>query len=360
MDAKYTSRERCIRAIKREEVDLIPLNIWIDAPEPLKSLMEHLDIKKYEKLMSHFNIDYAPIYYQNSPGLNMVNLDLKGGFKEERFKDEKGRILSRNRFGVVSAFSSDGRTSMYVDHPLQKIDVDDFPWPYVDEDGINKDLKLRKKYEDFCLMGFSLQAFETACALFGYNEMFKRMFLKDKSVEKALDKLFKITYTMAKLFLEAGVDEIYNGDDTGAEHTMLLSPEMWRKYLKPRYKKLSDLVHTKGAFLHFHSDGWIEPIIPDLIEIGVDVLEPLQPEAMNPKKIKQEYGDKISFEGAISIQRTLPFGTLEDVENEVKTRIKDLGPTGYILRPSHTILMGTPLENIIGIYEAAQKYRKVS
>ena len=311
MGTKYNSRERCIRAIKREEVDLIPLNIWIDAPEPLKSLMGHLGIKEYEKLMSHFNIDYAPIYYQNSPGLNMVNLDLKGGFKEERFKDKKGKILFRNRFGVVSAFSSDGRTSMYVDHPLQKIEVDDFPWPYVDEDSINKVLKLRKKYEDFCLMGFSLQAFETACALFGYNEIFKRMFLKDKSVEKALDRLFEITYTMVNLFLEAEVDEVYNGDDAGAEHTMLLSPKMWREYLKPRYEKLANLVHSKGAFLHFHSDGWIEPIIPDLIEVGVDVLEPLQPETMNPKRLNRNTEMKSALKERSAYREPCPLGRLK-------------------------------------------------
>lgn len=117
------------------------------------------------------------------------------------------------------------------------------------------------------------------------------------------------------------------------------------------------LIHSKGAF--FHSDGWIEPIIPDLIEVGVDVLEPLQLETMNPAEIKRKYGDKLSFEGTISIQWTLPFGTPEDVAKEVKTRIKELGPTGYILRPSHTVLRETPLRNIITLYKAANKYRRV-
>jgi len=300
MKRRYNSRERCVRAIKREELDLVPLNVWIDAPEPLNSLMEYLNIKDYDKIVSHFNIDYRG-NMAGIPLLNMVGLGLKGGFKEEQFRDEKGRLLSRNRFGVVSAVSYDGRTSMYVDYPLKKMDVEDFPWPIVDEDSINEVMKSRKKYEDYCLMGFTLQSFETACALFGYNEIFKRMFLKDKSVEKALDKLFEMAHTMAKLFLEAEVDEVYNGDDTGAEHTMLISPAMWRKYLKPRYKKLADLVHSKGAFLHFHSDGWIEPIIPDLIEVGVDVLEPIQPETMDPKKIKQKYGDKIASKSSAII-----------------------------------------------------------
>lgn len=359
MKESYSSRERCIRAIKREEVDLIPLNVWVDAPEPLNGLMEHLDMKSYDKLMAHFNIDYRGNMLGTAL-LNMVGLDLTGGFTEKQFRDETGRVLFRNRFGVVSAFSLDRRTSMYVEHPLQRMDVEDFPWPEVKEESVNEVVRLRKRYEDHCVMGFSLQPFETACSLFGYSEMFKRMFREDKSVEKALDRLFGIAHAMAKLFLEAGVDEVYNGDDVGAEHTMLISPEMWRKQLKPRYKKLADLVHTKGAFLHFHTDGWIEPIIPDLIEVGVDVLEPIQPEAMDPRKVKREYGSKISLEGAISIQKTLPFGTPEDVEDEVRKRMNDLGPTGYIFRPSHTILAGTPLENITTLYEAANRYRRIS
>ncbi|MCD6510510.1 MAG: hypothetical protein J7L11_09015 [Thermoprotei archaeon] len=351
----YTSRERCIRAIKREEVDMIPLNLWIDTPEPLNSLLKYLDLSSYEKLLAYLKVDY-----RGPPGITMVGVRLKGGFKEEVYKDEKGRILRRDIFGVVWALPLKEGHSIDIIHPLKEMDVEEYPWPEVDEESLDVAMEYRRKYEDYCIMGYTLQAFEQACRLFGFNEIFKRMIMGDKTVDKVLDKLFEITYTQAKLLLEAGVDEIYNGDDVGAQGTMLISPRLWRKYLKPRYKKLAWIIHSKGAFFHFHSDGWIEPIIPDLIEVGVDVLEPLQPETMDPAKIKREYGDKLSFEGAISIQKTLPFGTPEEVAEEARKRIEELGPTGYILRPSHTILKGTPLRNILTLYEAANKYRKVS
>jgi len=350
----YNSRERCIRAIKREEVDMIPLNLWINVPEPLSSLLKCLSLKKYEKLLAYFKVDY-----RGPPPVTMVSIRLKGGFKEKVYKDDRGRILKRDIFGVIWAFSNKGDHSLDVIHPLKEIEVGDYPWPEVDEESLDVVEKYRREYEDYCIMGYTLQAFEQLCRLFGFSELFKRMLKGDKAVDKALDKLFEITYSQTKLLLEADIDEIYNGDDVGAQSTMLISPSLWRRYLKPRYRKLAWMIHSKGAIFHFHSDGWIEPIIPDLVEIGVDVLEPLQPEAMDPVKIKHMYGDKLSFEGAISIQKTLPFGTPERVAEEVRTRIRELGPTGYILRPSHTILKGTPLRNIIMLYKAANRYRRV-
>ncbi|MEM1714780.1 MAG: uroporphyrinogen decarboxylase family protein, partial [Thermofilaceae archaeon] len=105
--------------------------------------------------------------------------------------------------------------------------------------------------------------------------------------------------------------------------------------------------------------GWIEPIIPDLIEVGVDVLEPLQPECMNLKQIKERYGDELSFEGGIGVQR-LPLMKTHEVADEVRRVLEAMGPTGFTLRPSHTILPETPLENILALYESANKLRRLS
>jgi len=350
----YTPRERCLRAIRREEVDMIPLNLWIDVPEPLNSLLNYLRLSSYDELLAYLKVDY-----RGAPGITMVSLRLKEGFSEETFTDERGRILRRDVFGVVWATTANSLSTMPIRHPLGEMEFEDYLWPEVDEESLDEVFKLRRRYEDYCIMGYTLQAFETACKLFGYSELFKRMVKGDKLVDKVLDKLFNITYTQAKLLLEAEVDQVYNGDDVGTQNTMIISPSLWRKYLKPRYEKLAWIIHSKGGVFHFHSDGWIKPIIPDLIEVGVDVLEPLQPEVMDPAEIKREYGDRLCFEGAISIQRTLPLGTTRDVVEEVKSRIRDLGPTGYILRPSHTILRETPLNNIIALYEAANKYRKI-
>jgi len=348
-----TPRERCCRAVKREEVDLIPINLWIDSPEPLKSLLNYFSFRDNEALLEHFKIDFRGFL----PGISWLGIGLKGGYKEETYVDSSGRRLHKDMFGIVSATSLDGLTSMYVDHPLQHLEVESYQFPEVKEEDFSYVEKFRKKYENYCVIGGTLQAFETACALFGYNEIFKLMVLEPRKVEFVLDKLFEITYKQAELLVEAGVDQVYNGDDAGAQTTMLISPMQWRRFLKPRYEKLAKIIHKGGAFFHFHSDGWIEPIIPDLIEVGVDVLEPIQPETMNIKTLKEKFGDKISFEGGISVQR-LPFKSKEGVEEEVRKAIETLGPTGYTLRPSHTILRGTPIENIVTLYDAANKFRK--
>ncbi|RLF14263.1 MAG: hypothetical protein DRJ66_06360, partial [Thermoprotei archaeon] len=184
----------------------------------------------------------------------------------------------------------------------------------------------------------------------------KMMYTRPSLISRILDGLDKIRFEQAKLLIDAGVDVIVDGDDVGAQTTMIVSPSLWRRFLKPRYKRLADLCHRHGVYFFFHSDGWIEPIIPDLVEIGVDILNPVQPECMDPVKVKRLYGDKLCLEGTISVQRTLPFGSVKEVVNEVKDRIRKLGPTGFILGPTHVIQPDTPIENILALYRAAIKY----
>ena len=109
----------------------------------------------------------------------------------------------------------------------------------------------------------------------------------------------------------------------------------------------------------YHSDGIIEPIIPDLIEMGVDILNPIQPECMDPAKIKVKYGDKVTLHGTISIQKTLPYGEIAEVKEEVKERIATCGyDGGLVLSPSNQVLIDTKVENFLALYETAKKYGK--
>jgi len=333
-------------------VDMVPINIWIETPEPLNSLLSSVGCSDAEKLLTRLRIDYRGFL----PNISWLGIGLKGGFKEETFEDERRRLLHRDQFGVVSATSIDHRTSMIVYHPLEHVDIGDYVFPEVKEGDFDVVEKFRKKFEDYCVIAYTLQPFEKACALFGYSTLFKLMLKEPWKVDYVLDKLFSITEKQAKLLAEAGVDQVYGGDDAGAQNTMLISPAQWRRFLKPRYKKLADTIHRHGAFFHFHSDGWIEPIIPDLIEVGVDVLEPVQPESMDIAKIKRLYGDGLTFEGGIGVQR-LPFKKPDEVREKVKQALRVMGPTGYTLRPSHTILPDTPIENIVALYDAANKYR---
>jgi len=143
---------------------------------------------------------------------------------------------------------------------------------------------------------------------------------------------------------------------------MMLSPKLWREYFKPRLRELiQETKRLKDVYFLFHSDGYIKPVIPDIIEIGFDILDPIQPESMDPIEIKKLYGDRIILRGTISMQKTMPFGKVDDVRKEVISRIENCGKGGgFILAPSNTVLLDDPVENILTLYETAKKFRKKS
>jgi uroporphyrinogen decarboxylase len=165
-----------------------------------------------------------------------------------------------------------------------------------------------------------------------------------------------------ELLKEAGdlVDVVAISEDLGFQNGLIVSPELYRELFKPRHRKYFETVKKyTSAFIHLHSCGSIYKLIPDLIELGVDVLNPVQVAArdMDSSILGPEFGDRLSFWGAIDTQRVLPKGTPEEVKSEVKRRIRDLAPSGgYILAAVHNIQPGVPVENIIAMYEAGREY----
>ena len=154
--------------------------------------------------------------------------------------------------------------------------------------------------------------------------------------------------TAAKKLTEMGVDMIWIGDDMGGQQAMVISPQMWRTYFKPRMVRfISELKQINPELkVAYHSDGNIIPIIPDLIEIGLDILNPIQPACMDPAMIKKQFGEHLCFWGTIDEQNTLPFGSPEEVRQEVVTRLKTVGSNGgLIIGPTHHVQLDTPFEN---------------
>jgi uroporphyrinogen decarboxylase len=162
-----------------------------------------------------------------------------------------------------------------------------------------------------------------------------------------------------KEMVAQGIDVLWLGDDFGTQRAMLLSPRIWREFIKERYGRLIAAYKDQNPSLKiaYHCDGYIEPIIPDLIEIGLDILNPIQPLSMDPAEIKRKYGQQLSFWGTVDVQNTFPFGTAKDVENEVRERIRTVAPGGgLILCSAHRVQPGTPLENVLAYYRAAREY----
>jgi len=177
------------------------------------------------------------------------------------------------------------------------------------------------------------------------------------------DVVTEYSTALAEEILKLGgdlADVVYTSDDMGFQNGPIVSPELYRELFKPYHKKFFDTVKKyTSAFIHFHCCGSIYKLLPDLIELGVDVIHPVQVTAkdMDSSILGQEFGNQLSFWGGIDTQRVLPRGTAEEVKSEVRRRIRDFAPGGgYILSAVHNIQPDVPVENIIAMYEAGREY----
>jgi len=171
-------------------------------------------------------------------------------------------------------------------------------------------------------------------------------YTNNKEVNYLLDGILDVQMEIARKAVEYEIDAVWTGDDFGNQLALAFSPAIFRKYFKARYEKLWGFYRSKDKKIFHHSCGNTMEILDDLIEIGLDVINPVQPEAMNIKILSDKYSDKISFFGGISTQRVLPFGTREEVINEIREKVKALGiNSGYIVSPSHEVTSDCPMAN---------------
>lgn len=355
-------RERVLKALNHEEPDRVPLDeppwrldVWI-------SLKNYLRVDDDEKVRKFLGVDFRHLFVGVSEEFKKKAVFVYpfGYFKIV------GEGLLEDEWGIRYCVASNGWYNKICYHPLANAvvgDIDSYEFPSLDVAGRFEEAEKRARmFKDvYVLEGFMEQTlFEWAWHLRGFNKFILDLYRNEKFVNKLLDRLMKYRIDMGKRFIDIGVDIIRLGDDVGMQTDMIIQPHIWREYFKPRMKKIIDTLKSysrNSIYIFYHSDGYIEPIIPDLIEIGVQILNPIQPECMNPVEIKRRYGDKIVLHGTISIQRTIPFGTVEDVRKEVISRIVECGKNGgLIIAPAHTPQPDMPLENIITIYETAQKF----
>jgi uroporphyrinogen decarboxylase len=244
-------------------------------------------------------------------------------------------------------------------HPLANDDaIDSYQPPDPTRPELYREAEwtLQNFKNEYWIVGVTVTTmFECAWALRGYERMLSDFVLNPELAERLLDLPYHYHLVAAKKLTEMGVDMIWIGDDVGAQKAMLISPKMWRKFLKPRMANFIAELKAINPQLKvaYHSDGFIYPIIPDLIEIGLDVLNPIQPASLDPIQLKKDFGNKLCFWGSIDEQHTLPFGTAADVGAEVKTRLETLGKDGgLILGPTHHVQLDTPMENFWAMVNA--------
>jgi uroporphyrinogen decarboxylase len=245
-----------------------------------------------------------------------------------------------------------------ADSPLSRErDLDAFEWPDPHDPGLlDAAIGTIQQYGGDCFItpNFGFALFERAWSLRGFDNFFMDMAADPVYAEDLLDRITEIQLVLIQRFIELGVDGGYFGDDYGAQKNLLFSPRMWREFIKPRLARLFAPFQERDLPILMHSDGQIQQILPDLVEIGLTTLNPVQPEVLDHQWLRQTFGGNLAFYGGVSTQTVLPHGTPDDVETAVHQCIRDLAPdgTGLVIAPSHRMMTDIPLENVEAMLRA--------
>ncbi|MBN2288010.1 MAG: hypothetical protein JXQ83_01660 [Candidatus Glassbacteria bacterium] len=274
-------------------------------------------------------------------------------------------------WGVRRKHVSFGCGSHYeIDYyPLAGISTVDealaYPWPgteWFDYGSIPGEIARTNAGEEYCIMVTGGNIFEKYWYMRGFEQAFLDLALRPELSRVVMEKItgFCVEHTAKMLAAGKGmIDLVFTADDLGTQEGLMMSQQMWQDNIKPHHARQNRVIHEMGARVIYHSDGAVAELVPGLIDMEIDILQALQFDArgMDPAQLKEDYGDRLCFEGGVSVQQTLPFGTPEDVEREVAGLISTLGRGGgYILGPSHEIPAGTPPENITAMFDTAASF----
>ena len=264
--------------------------------------------------------------------------------------------------GSAAAFHM---TKMY--YPMERFtsvsQVLEYPFPdFTGADSTAQKAAVEKAHkEDTVAVGnMQITIWESSWYLRGMENLMTDMMLDDPIAEALLDKITDIAVLRAESYAKSGVDVLFVGDDIGMQHTIMMSEQLYCKWLKYRMKKVVAAAKAINPeiIIFYHSCGFVTPMIPHLIDIGIDVLNPVQPECMSFEEIHKEFGDKLSFHGTIGTQTTMPFGTPDDVRREVYKNLEIAGDKGGLLvAPTHLLEPEVPVENVIAYIKACKDFK---
>ena len=260
--------------------------------------------------------------------------------------------------------------SPFNQETLTREDIENFNWPNPNDPNMFAGLREKARYwfenTDYVVGadGIKVGILQTASQLRGYDKLFLDFSLNPEIAEAFLDRISSILNEMYRRYIEAVgpyVQVAVITDDQGTQNSLMISPKMFRQFIKPRLKSLIETIKsTADVKVFMHCDGAILKIIPDLIEIGVDILNPIQTVVKgfeDTQALKEQFGSYICFHGGIDIQQVLPNSTPEEIRREVARRINDLGRSGgYIIAPCHNINVDIPLENTLAMFDAAREF----
>ncbi len=343
-----TPRERWLAVLRRERPDRVPMDYWATG-EATRKLRQHVGCSDTAELFRRLHIDRPVSVSGRYVGPPLPPDTDVFGCRHQAVNYGTG-VYSECVYSPLQPYSS-------VEEILRN-----YRWPepdWYDYSDLSKQIEGREEYP---VQGGGSEPFLIYKALRGQEQAFVDLIENPEMVRYCLDKLYGLAYENTARLYEAIPGKVmisYVAEDLGSQEDLMYSPDQIREFFIPWMKKMVRLAQDAGAFVFHHSDGAVRKIIPDLIDAGMDVLNPIQwrCRGMEREGLKRDFGDKLVFHGGVDNQQTLAFGSVEDVRQEVLDDLRILGAGGgYILAPCHNIQSVSPPENIVALYETGYRH----
>ncbi len=371
-----THRERVLAALNHKEPDRVPIDLGgcrdssihvagydrlkqrlgIEAPNIISDRMMQ-PVLVDDRILERFDVDVRSLLPGAPDRGGDVELD------DETYRDEWGVVRSKPE----GTYWYDLQGSV-LSGEITRQDILKHPWPDPYDPGRTRGLRqraleIRQKGDYALVLSLTVGVVHISQYLRGFQDWYIDMAADQTLIGALMDAILDVTLAMAHNILrEVGdlVDIVFTGDDLGSQSGLQMSPEAYRKVIKPRHARFFRQAREMcpNAKIALHSCGSVYQLLDDLIDIGVEVLNPIQVSAreMDPARLKAQFGDRLSFWGGIDTQKVLPYGTQEEVKAEVRRRLAEMGQGGgYMLAAVHNIQPDVPIDNIITMYDYARE-----
>lgn len=350
-----TNRENVLRALRRDRPERVPFEFEA-CPAIAERLAEVIGTTDYEGYFgfpvrylepnpTRQRVDYTR-YYRNLPDdVSPLNWAPEWG------------VLGKN--GSVAHFQE-------MLHPMAEFqsvaEIDAYPFPDFLEpyrwEGLRERVEALRRLDLVAAAKMQMTVFETAWYLRGMDTFMIDMVANVEFAEALMDRITDIRVGMARRYAEAGLDILQLGDDVATQLDMMIDPELWRALIKPRLARVVRAAKATNPdlLLFYHGDGNMMQVVPDIVELGIDVLNPVQPECMDPVEVKRRFGDRLALWGTLGTQTTLPFGSVAEVRETCRRLIREVGKGGgLLLSPTHVVEPEVPIENLVAFIETVKE-----
>ena len=347
------SRERVLASFNHRSPDRVSLD-YCAMPEVTENLIKHLNVKDCDELLVRLGVDFRHIDNFGSITPQYVGPELKT-FEDGSYEDFWGCRRKKVEYQPDCFYPE------WVNPPLADAttvhDIENYRWPSPDWFDFFPVKAFCQHHDEYCIAGGKGSTLDMVGFFRGMEQAMLDIHLNPTLVEAIVDKTFEFKYEYNRRLLEAcegRLDILFFGEDFASQNSLLFSLETLRKYVFPKFAKYSELARKYNALSLMHCDGDLHTAIPDLIECGVQIINPVQPNCpgMDPKRLKEEYGNDLCFHGLLDSQQLLCNATPDEVLAEAKRLIEVAGQNGGLaLAPNCGFQVDVPIENILAIYD---------